>query len=115
MWVKISEKNISVPVWNLFAFLGKIMVWKYGQLILLQVFPDKIPVIDFTDEAVVQFDVPVVKIPMQVLVIFKWLQINFDMNTYVLSLDPVLCIVLISEETEAYNSRSWLYEEELAC
>ena len=91
------------------------MVWKYGQLILLQVFPDKIPVIDFTDKAVVQFDVPVVKIPMQVLVIFKWSQINFDMNTYVLSLDPVLCIVLISEETEAYNSRSWLYEEELAC
>ena len=36
---------------------------KYEHLMLLEIFSDKInPVIDFTDEAVAQFDVPVVKI-----------------------------------------------------
>ena len=45
-------------------------------------FTDKvIPDIDFTDEAVVQCDVPVVKILLQVLVIYKRSQ-NFDVNTY---------------------------------
>ena len=35
-------------------------------------FPDKItPDIDFTDEALVQSDVPVIKILLQVLVIYK--------------------------------------------
>ena len=39
------------------------MVLKYGHFIPPEVFPDKITtVIDFTDEAVVQCDVPVVKI-----------------------------------------------------
>ena len=39
------------------------MVWKYEHLMLLGVFPDKItPVLDFPDEAVVQCDIPVVKI-----------------------------------------------------
>ena len=36
------------------------------------IFPDKVtPGIDFTDEAVVQYDVPVVKILLQVLVIYN--------------------------------------------
>ena len=49
--------------------------------------------IDVTDEAVVQYDVAVVKILLQVLIIYNWSQINFDVNTYVLFLDSVLCIV----------------------
>ena len=41
--------------------MGEIMVSKYGHLMLPGVFPDKItPEIDFTDEAVVQCDVPVI-------------------------------------------------------
>ena len=37
------------------------MVSKYGDLMLPETFPDKvIPHIDFTDEAVVRFDIPVV-------------------------------------------------------
>ena len=48
------------------------MVFKYGHLILPGVFPDKItPDIDFTDEGVVQCDIPVVKILLQVLVTYK--------------------------------------------
>ena len=43
--------------------MGEIIMPKYEHLMLLEIFSDKInPVIDFTDEAVVQFDVPVVKI-----------------------------------------------------
>ena len=44
--------------------MGEIMVPKYGRLMLPSgTFPDKVtPDIDFTDEAVVQCDVPVVKI-----------------------------------------------------
>ena len=39
------------------------MVSKYGHLTLPRLFPDKIiPDIDFTDEAVVQCDVPVLKL-----------------------------------------------------
>ena len=39
------------------------MVSKYGHLMLPEVFSDKVtPNIDFTDEAVVQCDVPFVKI-----------------------------------------------------
>ena len=61
------------------------MVSKYGHLMLPSgAFPDKVtPDIDFTDETVVQCDVPVVKILLQVLVIYKWLQINFEVNTYI--------------------------------
>ena len=40
---------------------------------------------------------------------------NFDVNTYVLFLDLVLCIVLGSKEVEAFNLRSWLHDKELAC
>ena len=32
---------------------------------------------------------------------------------FVLFLDPVLCIALVSSEDEAYNLRSWLHEKEL--
>ena len=35
--------------------------------------------------------------------IYKWLQINFDVNTYMLFLELLLCIVLVSQQTEAYN------------
>ena len=66
-----------------FFKVGEIMVSKYGHLMLLSgAFPDKFsPDIDFTDEAVGQCAVPVVKILLQVLVFYKWLQINFDVNT----------------------------------
>ena len=48
------------------------MVSKYGHLMLPGVFPDKVTTdIDFTDEAVVQSDVLVVKVLLQVLVIYK--------------------------------------------
>ena len=63
------------------------------------VFPDKgSPDIDFTDKdkSVVQCDAPVTKIFLQVLLIYKKSQINFDLNTYVPFLDPVLFIVLVS-------------------
>ena len=50
----------------------KIMVLKYGYLMLPGVFPGKvIPDIDFKDEVVVQCVVPVVQIFMQVTVIYK--------------------------------------------
>ena len=47
-----------------FFAVGKILLSKYGHLMLPSgTFPDKVtPGIDFTDEAVVQCDVPVVKI-----------------------------------------------------
>ena len=32
-----------------------------------------------------------------------------------MSLDPVLCKGLVSYEVEAYNLRSWLNDNELAC
>ena len=47
------------------------MVSKYGYLIS-GAFPNKVtPDIDFIDEAVVQCDVPVVKILLQLLIIYK--------------------------------------------
>ena len=59
------------------------MVSKYGHLMPPGAFTDKItPDIDFTDEAVVECDVPVVKILLWVLLIYKWSQINFHLNTY---------------------------------
>ena len=60
MRVKISEKNHQFfPFYE----VGGIMVRKYEHLILPGVFPDKITlVIDFTDEAVVQYDFQVIKI-----------------------------------------------------
>ena len=43
--------------------MGEIIVSKYGDLMLPETFRDKvIPHIDFKDDAVVQFDIPVVKI-----------------------------------------------------
>ena len=49
------------------------MVLKYGHLMLPSgVFPNKVtPDIDFAGEAVVQCDVPVLKILLQKLVIYK--------------------------------------------
>ena len=72
------------------------------------VFPNKVTSgVDFTDEPVVQCDVPVEKILLQVLVIYKKWQMNLDVNAYVLLLDRVLCIVLISksEFLHQYYSR----------
>ena len=44
-------------------------------------FPDKVtPDVDFTGE-VVQCDVPFVKILLYMVVIYKWSQINFYVNT----------------------------------
>ena len=52
---------------------GEKMVSKYGYLMLPGAFTDKVTSdIDFTDEAVVQCDVPVTKIFLQVLLIYKW-------------------------------------------
>ena len=57
------KKKFFFLVWNLLFKVGEIMVSKYGYMMLSGVFPDKVtPDIDFTDEAVVQRDVPVVKI-----------------------------------------------------
>ena len=66
-----------------FWVMDKIMS-KYGHLMLPGAFPDKVTLnIDFIDEAVIQcYDVPVVKILLQVLVISEWPQVNFDVNTY---------------------------------
>ena len=87
------------------------MVMKCGHLILPGAFPDKIiSGINFTDKAVVQCDVPVVKILLWVLLIYIWSQINFDVNTRGITLkDPVLCI-----EIDRYILRSWLHKKELA-
>ena len=64
---------MALPAHNLFSQLqflkvGEILVSKYGHLMLPSgAFPDKItPDIDFTSEAVVQCDVPDVKIFLQV-------------------------------------------------
>ena len=73
------------------------MVPKYGHLMSPGAFPDTIaPDTGFIDEVVVNCDVSVVKIHLQVVAVYKQLQVKFDVNTYVLSLDPVLCIVLVS-------------------
>ena len=81
MWIKIYEKKTSVfSVLNLFTFFkaGEIMVSKYEHLMPPGVFPDKIiPVIHFTDETVVLCDVLVVKILLQVLVIYKMITNKF--------------------------------------
>ena len=46
-----------------FFKVGEIMMSKYGHLMLPGAFPDKVtPYIDFKDETVVQYDVPVIKI-----------------------------------------------------
>ena len=69
--------------------IDKIMVSKYGHLMLPVVFPDK-----------VSFDIPIVKMLLWVLVIYEWLQINFDVNTYGVPyasfLNPILGKVLVS-------------------
>ena len=59
----------------------KIIGAKYGHL-LPGIFPDKVTLYsNLTDEAASQCDVPVVKILLKVMLIYKWLQINFDVNT----------------------------------
>ena len=65
---------------------------------------------DFTDEVVVQFDVPDVKNTflgtgnLQMIANKFWCE--YLWVAYVLFLDPVLYIVLVSSEIEAYNLRS---------
>ena len=51
---------------------------------------------DFTDESVVKYDVSVVKVLLEVLVIYKCSPIDCDVNTSVLFLDPVSYEVLFS-------------------
>ena len=64
-------------------FFKVIMLSKYGYLMLLGAFPDKAsPDMDFINESAVQCYVQVVKILLYVLVIYKWSQIDFDVNTY---------------------------------
>ena len=59
VWVKISEKKKPIN----FHGLKTLYLPKYGHLMLPGEFLHKItPVTDFTDEAVVQCDIPVVKI-----------------------------------------------------
>ena len=51
---------------------GKIMVSKYEHLMLPGVFPDQVtPYIDFTVDVVGQCEVPVVKVLLQMPVIYK--------------------------------------------
>ena len=59
------------------------MAWaKYKHLMLPEKSPGKVTSdIDFTYEAVVQRDVLVVKIHFQLMVIYKWSEINFDVVT----------------------------------
>ena len=65
------------------------MVSKYVHLMLPGAFLDKVtPDMEFKDGVAVQWDVPVVKILLQMMVIYKWLH-KFNVNTYVLFLDPV--------------------------
>ena len=81
---------MALPAHNFLSHLqffevGEIMVSKYGHLMLPSgAFDATIRAIDidFTDETVVQCDVLVVKILLQVVVVYKLLQINFDVNTY---------------------------------
>ena len=48
-----------------FFKVGETIASKYGDVMLPETFPDKLILhIDFTDEAVVQFDIPVVKITL---------------------------------------------------
>ena len=48
-----------------FFKVGETIASKYGDLMLPETFPNKvIPHIDFTDEAVVQFDIPVLKVTL---------------------------------------------------
>ena len=72
-----------------FFKMDKTMVSKYGHLMLPVVFPDK-----------VSPDIPIVQLLLWVLVIYEWLQINFDVNTYGVSyasfLNPILGKVLVS-------------------
>ena len=63
--------------------MSEILVSKYGHLMLPGAFSENFTSdIDFTDEAVVQCDVPVVKMLLRMLVINKLSQINFAVNTY---------------------------------
>ena len=76
---------------NLLQFfeLDKLLAVKYGHLMLPEAFLDKVtPDIDFTDEAVVQYDVPAKKIHLQVLVTYKWSQISFDVNIKYTASEP---------------------------
>ena len=75
------------------------MVSKYGHLMLSGAFQEKVsPDTHFTDEAAVQCYVSVAKILLKVLVIYNLSQTNCEYlwKPYVLLLDPVLCIVLVS-------------------
>ena len=83
-----NKNTLALPVHNFWSHLhffkvGELMS-KYRYLMLLGAFPDKVtPDIDFIDEAVVQcYDVLVVRILFQVLVIYEWPQVNFDVNIY---------------------------------
>ena len=82
-----NKNTLALPVHNFWSHLhffkvGELMS-KYRYLMLLGAFPDKVtPDIDFIDEAVVQCYVLVVRILFQVLVIYEWPQVNFDVNIY---------------------------------
>ena len=59
----LKKKQFSWFEISTFFKVGEIMVWKYGDLLLPGIFPGRTtPAIDFTDEAVVQCDIPVAKI-----------------------------------------------------
>ena len=59
------------------------MLSRYGHLMLPGAFPGKATAdIDFIEESVVQCYAPVVTILLWVLVIYKWSQVEFDVNSY---------------------------------
>ena len=69
--VKNLEKTSIFEVWNLTTG------YQTGRIL----FSDKeTPDIDFTYEAAVQYDVSVVKVLFQEMVIYKWSQTHFDVS-----------------------------------
>ena len=69
-------RTLKYGGWN-----NGVKLWEFGEY--PGAFADKVTAdIDFTNEVVVQCDVPDVKTLFYVLVIYKWSQINFGVNTY---------------------------------
>ena len=101
-----------------FFKVGEIMVSKYWHLMLHGGFPDKvIPNIDFTDEAVLQCYVLVVKILLYVLVIYHWSHwCEYLWRTCVLFCGPsfVYCYSFLKSWI-LHDLRGWLHKKELPC
>ena len=86
---------------------------------LLGTFPDTVtPDIDFTDEAIVQWhssckNAFVGAGNLQIITNKFWCE--YLCGPYVLCLDAVLFIILVSWVIDAYNLKSWLFDKALSC